>query len=161
MLSDTHRCFLARGGKEGREATQAWRGWVWCGCGGQRGLQAAAQPRLGMSKHGRRCRHVGTLGGGGEALTGPARFRRADTACDETMVAWQASRRQASRPGTGAAQAGVAQAAARWALKLMWRTWVGVVSLMRVPNEGGELTGSTQLFSASRCAISELPNLNV
>eukprot|EP00964_Phaeocystis_antarctica_P045463 scaffold26173_cov75-Phaeocystis_antarctica.AAC.3 len=51
------------------------------------------------------------------------------------MVAWQASRRQASRPGTGAAQAGVAQAAARWALKLMWRTWVGVVSLMRVPNE--------------------------
>ena len=27
------------------------------------------------------------LGGGGEALTGPARFTRADTMCGETMVA--------------------------------------------------------------------------
>ena len=44
---------------------------------------------------------------GGEALTGPARFTRADTTCDETMVAWQASRRQARRRQ---AQAGVAQA---------------------------------------------------
>ena len=31
--------------------------------------------------------HARRLGGGGEALTGPARFTRADTMCDETMVA--------------------------------------------------------------------------
>ena len=41
--------------------------------------------------------------------SGAARFTRADTTCDETMEAWQASRRQAAQAGV--AQAGVAQAA--------------------------------------------------
>ena len=42
-----------------------------------------------------RIEQASRLGGGGVALAGPARFTRADTMCDETMVAWQASRRQA------------------------------------------------------------------
>ena len=49
--------------------------------------------------------------------------------------------RRVAQPGVaqaGVAQSGVAQAgvAWRWALRLMWRTWVGVVSLMMVPDEG-------------------------
>ena len=49
MLSDTHRCFLARGRKEGREAITK-RGEAECGVGvvSSEGCQAAAQPRLGM-----------------------------------------------------------------------------------------------------------------
>ena len=70
---------------------------------------------------------------GGEALTGPARC--ADTTCDETMVAWQASRRQARggrRRQAWRRQAWRRQAwrVARWALRRTRRTWwVGVVSM--------------------------------
>ena len=79
------------------------------------------------------------LDGGGEVLAGPVRFTRADTTCDETMVA---RRRQARRGAVWQAWRRQAWRAARWALRLMWRTWAGVVSLMRVPDEGGELTRS-------------------
>ena len=71
--------------------------------------------------------------------SGTARGTRADTTCDATMVAWhRAGRHGAGRRGAGRRGAGRSQAAARWALRLMWRTWVGVVSLMRVPGEGGD-----------------------
>ena len=67
---------------------------------------------------------------------------------------------QAGIAHAGMAQAGVAQAGVagtRWALRLMWRTWVGVVSLMRVPDEGGDrrvpgtsAKAENHLFSARR-----------
>eukprot|EP00964_Phaeocystis_antarctica_P081137 scaffold50724_cov45-Phaeocystis_antarctica.AAC.2 len=67
------------------------------------------------------------------------------------MVSWH----RAGRHGAGRRGAGRSQAAARWALRLMWRTWVGVASLMRVPDEGGDrrvpdtsAKVENQLFSA-------------
>ena len=65
--------------------------------------------------------------------SGAARFTRADTTCGETMEAWQAWRRQPWRRQPWSRQPWRGRRGTR-ALRLTWRTWVGVVS--KVESEG-------------------------
>eukprot|EP00964_Phaeocystis_antarctica_P062633 scaffold37552_cov57-Phaeocystis_antarctica.AAC.1 len=51
------------------------------------GWRRVAGPRSRGAAESQRVAQASRLGGGGEALMGPARFTRADTMCGETMVA--------------------------------------------------------------------------